>query len=52
MFVDTYQEPYVARQIIMEGGRAGKKLLVEDDEEDNNMELAVNTEYASRFEVC
>lgn len=36
----------------MEGGRAGKKLLVEDDEEDNNMELAVNTEYASRFEVC
>ncbi|KAK9908790.1 hypothetical protein WJX75_002962 [Coccomyxa subellipsoidea] len=34
----------------MEGGRAGKKLLVEDDEEDNNMELAVNTEYASRFE--
>ena len=36
----------------MENGRASKKLLVEDDEEDVNLELAVNTEYASRFEVC
>ncbi len=36
----------------MGSGKAKKTLLVDDEEEDtSNLEIAVNKEYASRFEV-